>query len=356
MHISDFHVGMAGASNLWVQVKERLHQDVRRHIEEVGNIDLVVFSGDITQKSAAEEFEAAFSELVELWEVFESAGCCPKLFIVPGNHDLNRVKAEGSALLSALDAWRKRASNAVSLLGKAEHSYRKETFEQFSEYLKFIERLKQSVIPVLCDTVGALPGDCSGVLEVNGLKIGVVGLNTAWSQLENSKKEGDLEFSADQIHHAVEGEITKWISSNNLNFLVTHHPVSWLVPDARTDFINEVNPLGRFDAHLFGHMHEHRAVGQEYSQNARKRDIQVASLFGLEKAADGKIDRAHGYYFASVSPEVSELRIWPRSAQQVTGGGWRVYEDRYSLPEGGLFSTHALVVRNYNAESQKKKT
>ncbi|TWR72949.1 metallophosphoesterase family protein [Pseudomonas marginalis] len=354
LHISDFHAGMSGAKNLWIQVKERFHQDIRQHFEKNGSIDLVVFSGDITQKADPSEFQQAFDELSELWELFSSLGASPKLFIIPGNHDLTRPKGD-STLLTALDAWRKRASNIQSLLAREDHSYRKELLEAFSNYLIFVAKLRLSNIPILMDSVGAIPGDCSGVLRVNGITIGLIGLNTAWSQLEQEKEEGHLEFSADQIHKVVPQEITKWTASNNLNLLVTHHPLSWLTKDAQEEFVNEVNPLGRFDAHLFGHMHEHRAVGQEYSQKSHKKDFQVASLFGLEKAANGKIDRAHGYYFAKVNVENEELLIWPRKAESVIGGGWRIHPDRFSLPEGGEHNSHSLKVKGLSDCSSKKK-
>lgn len=354
LHISDFHAGMSGSKNLWIQVKERFHNDIRRHYEANGAIDLVIFSGDITQKADQSEFRQAFDELSELWDLFSSLGVSPKLFIIPGNHDLTRPSGD-STLLTALDAWRKRPSNVNSLLTRCDHSYRKELLDAFSNYLEFVENLKQSRIPVLMDEVGALPGDCSGVMEVNGVRVGLVGLNTAWSQLEQAKEEGHLEFSADQIHKVVAKEITKWTADNNLNLLVTHHPISWLTPEAKNEFLNEVNPLGRFDAHLFGHMHEHQAIGQEYSQKSRKKDFQVASLFGLEKAADGKIDRAHGYYFAKVDAINDQLKIWPRKAEPVIGGGWRINEDRFSLPDGGEFTCHTLKMKNFEDVNSKKK-
>jgi predicted phosphodiesterase len=345
---------MKGAKNLWTQVKEKFHEDVKRHYAQHGCIDVVIFSGDITQKSDPSEYQLAFDELSELWELFYELGAPPKLFIVPGNHDLIRPEG-GSTLLSSLDAWRKRPANIESLLTRDDHSYRKEILAAFANYLSFVGKLRLSRIPVLMDNTGALPGDCSAVIEVNNMRIGFVGLNSAWSQLEQEKKEGDLEFSSEQIHHVVEKEITKWIAGNNINLLVTHHPVSWLTSEAQKEFLEEVNPLNRFDAHLFGHMHEHKAIGQEYSQKSRKKDIQVASLFGLEKASDGSIDRAHGYYFAKVKADDRQLLIWPRKAEPVVGGGWRINEDRYSLPDGDDFNSHTINVRGLPEESEKKK-
>ncbi|MEE4573202.1 metallophosphoesterase [Pseudomonas alliivorans] len=354
LHISDFHIGMKGAGNLWVQVREKFHQDVCRHIKEHGMIDLVIFSGDITQKADPAEFEAAHNEISALWSVFETMGDVPKLFLVPGNHDLVRPK-DDSTLLAALDSWRKRPSNVESLLRKEDHDFRKEVKSAFSNYVAFFEKLRSSNIPLLVDKVGVIPGDCSGVMEVNGINVGVVGLNSAWSQLEQTTAKGELEFAVDQIHEAVNQDVTNWIESNNLNLLVTHHPVSWFTKQARQDFLNEVNPLHRFDAHLFGHMHEHHAVGQEFSQSSRKRDIQVASLFGLEKIAGGTVDRTHGYYFAAVIAESDQLKIWPRKAESVIGGGWRINEDRFSLPDGGDNVIHTLKVRNFNSVNAQKK-
>lgn len=346
---------MKGAGNLWVQIRAEVHNDIRRHCEIHGKLDLVIFSGDITQRAEPAEFEAAFNEMISLWELFESIAKPPKLFIIPGNHDLVRPD-DDSTLLTALDSWRKRPSNLESLLRKEDHSFRKELKKAFANYSSFFEKLTNSNIPVLADHKGVVPGDVSGTLDINGMKVGLIGLNSAWSQLEESTVEGELEFATDQVHDVIDQDLARWIESNNLNLLVTHHPVSWFNKDARRDFENEVNPLKRFDAHLFGHMHEHRAVGHEYSQQSRKRDIQVASLFGLEKAADGKVDRAHGYYFASLVADKEQLILWPRKAELVAGGGWRINEDRFSLPDGGESVTHTLKVRNYNQLDTQKKS
>jgi len=338
---------MNGASELWIQVKEQFHNDIKKYYEKNGKLDLVIFSGDLTQKADPKEFEAVIEEIHELWELFKSLGEPPKLFVIPGNHDLTRPGAD-SALLPALDNWRKRETNIKSLLEKDEHPFRKEIKAAFQNYTSFIEKLSDNDIPLLIDHHGVIPGDCSGVLETNGLKIGLVGLNTAWSQLESTKTKGELEFSHSQLHKAVNQSISKWTQANDINILVTHHPVNWLTKAAIEEFNDEVNPLDRFDAHLFGHMHEHDARIQEYSQSSRKRDIQVASLFGLEKVGIDKTDRAHGFYFAKVIGDSNQLLMWPRIANKINAGGWRIFADNSALPEGGDCITHTFHIKSYS--------
>src|SRR5688572_30840752 len=68
-HISDIHFGDAD------------HEVVERLVEKIGELapDLVVVSGDLTQRARSAQFREARAFLERL--------SCPKL-IVPGNHDV----------------------------------------------------------------------------------------------------------------------------------------------------------------------------------------------------------------------------------------------------------------------------
>lgn len=57
-----------------------------------GNFDLVLFSGDLTNRGTSTEFQRLDEMLESLWTQFRRLGSDPVLLAVPGNHDLVRPK------------------------------------------------------------------------------------------------------------------------------------------------------------------------------------------------------------------------------------------------------------------------
>ncbi len=75
LHLSDLHFGMKGQAPLWSNFKHHLYDDLPRLFELSGPWDIVIFSGDIVQKGAAEEFVGATAALLELWGRLAKLGC-----------------------------------------------------------------------------------------------------------------------------------------------------------------------------------------------------------------------------------------------------------------------------------------
>jgi 3',5'-cyclic AMP phosphodiesterase CpdA len=88
LHLTDLHVGMKDQDWMWPRLKERFYQDLSRLHKTSGNWDLVVFSGDLTQRGSREDFDRLDAILADLWRFFEKLGCSPKLIVLPGNHDV----------------------------------------------------------------------------------------------------------------------------------------------------------------------------------------------------------------------------------------------------------------------------
>lgn len=333
LHISDFHAGMTGANKKWDQVRKKFLDDISNFIKQNGSIDLVIFSGDLTQAGEKEEFAYLLSELKGIWARFSELGCNPTLFCVPGNHDFTRPKA-GTPVALAISNW----STAVE-----EHFLEKGSFYSgelnniFKEYTKFTEDLTKVGIPFQADYSGALPGDSSCVITVRGNRIGLVGLNTAWSQWKSGDMKRHLLISEQQISLVLPTPLDDWSQNNDISLLVTHHPYDWLTDECQEIFKNYINPLGAFSGHLFGHMHESTAKFENYGHETNKVSLQAASLFGLEKYSEKKFDRRHGYYYGQVNFGTEKLKYWPRKAELMSGaGGWKIAPETASLPEGSF--------------------
>ncbi|MBD1553146.1 metallophosphoesterase family protein [Pseudomonas typographi] len=346
LHISDFHVGLNGTSDLWPQIREQFQIDIRRHTSQNGPLDLVIFSGDLTQAGTDAEFSLAVDEFRKLWSFLGTIDQNPKLFIVPGNHDLSRPKFD-SSLLMAIENVRKRSHILPALLSDESSEYRKELKAAFSGYTKFLTGLDANGITLAADNFGAFPGDCSVVLRKGEFQLGIIGLNTTWSQLEKGNFLEKLEITPAQVKYAVNGDVTEWTALNEYNLLVTHHPKNWLGEDARIDFDNEINPFGRFDGHFCGHMHELLTESVGMGGKIRSRVFQAASLFGLEKEGDGTTTRRHGYNFFQLDLAQQTLKNWPRKASKIALGGWRINVDDAAIEETGEISnTDSFPIRD----------
>jgi hypothetical protein len=108
-----------------------------------------------------------------------------------------------------------------------------------------------------------------------------------------------------------------WAATNKFNLIVTHHPTDWLDADSVANWNSEIYPSGRFDLHLYGHMHEPSSSTIAYGGAQARRSAQAASLFGLDKLGDGTTVRINGYSANQIRDEDHERVItsWPRIEQ-----------------------------------------
>src|SRR5438552_905957 len=103
LHLTDWHIGQSHEW-LWPRMREQFYNDLSVLAEKAGPWDLVLFSGDFTQKGAAHEFEEVNRELSKLWDHLENLGSRPLLVDVCGNHDVHRP-SETSAVARQVRRW-----------------------------------------------------------------------------------------------------------------------------------------------------------------------------------------------------------------------------------------------------------
>ncbi|MBI3269315.1 MAG: metallophosphoesterase [Planctomycetes bacterium] len=90
LHLSDLHQGMTDQGRLWPTVQSVFLDDLAHVRAAVGPWDLVLFTGDLTQRGAPDEFTALGGTLDRIWRRFTELTASPLLLAVPGNHDLIR--------------------------------------------------------------------------------------------------------------------------------------------------------------------------------------------------------------------------------------------------------------------------
>ena len=106
LHLSDLHLGCRGEA-LWRLVQQELEPSVREMAGRLGSPDLILLSGDLTNRGAKKEFELVDRFLDRLlgWLGKEGGEAEPLLLAVPGNHDLVRPDGVKAILYRPLDRY-----------------------------------------------------------------------------------------------------------------------------------------------------------------------------------------------------------------------------------------------------------
>ncbi len=313
MHVSDLHVGMTNQGWLWPALKKAFLDDIRNLHRKVGAWDIVVFSGDLTQRASEPEYQSLTEILKEIWSVFGELGFKPMLFPVPGNHDLTRPSAFNAASKILGQWWT--ASDIQEAFWKSEGAeYRNLISATFKNYTDWLANLESHGIPLPKLQSGKIAGDISAIANVQGNSIGLIGLNSSWLQLSEGDYKGKLHVDTRQLLAVTNDDPDVWCSKNNFNLLVTHHPADWLGSLSQVHWRSEIFTHSRFDCHLHGHMHEPNTTNISEGGFASRRSKQAASLFGLEAIERSGIKRIHGYSVFNLTETPSGRRIihWPR--------------------------------------------
>jgi hypothetical protein len=328
LHLTDFHCGMRRQHWLWPGVREIFFDDLKRLHEKCGPWDLVLFTGDLSQKGSAEEFEKVNTILEQLWEHFNQLGSSPELLVVPGNHDLVRPNRKDPSV-RLLQQWENQPDIREEFWENTDSPYRHVVTQAFNNYVNWWERQR---FRVKNTNPGILPGDFSATIEKNGAKLGILGVNTSFLQLTDDNYEGKLALHTRQFHEACDDDGPAWAKQHHACVLLSHHPPTWLNPDAQQHLKGEITDHERFAVHLCGHMHEtvYRSIAEGGTE--ARRIWQGRSLFGLEYyGKEHEMQRMHGYTVGKIelSGNTGNLAFWPRE-DRVQGGQRNIVPD-YSL-------------------------
>jgi predicted MPP superfamily phosphohydrolase len=352
MHLSDLHVGMANQGWLWPAFQKAFIDDIKNLYRKFGAWDIVIFSGDLTQKASKEEYQALTKILQEIWAVFKELGFEPILFPVPGNHDLVRPDVLNAAS-RILDNWWQETEIQKIFWEEKGHEYLNLISSAFRNYTDWLSSVNSQGIPIPTMQPGIVAGDNSAVVTVNGHRIGLIGLNSAWLQLTGGEYKARLHVDTRQLLAVTNSNPDRWCSANNFNLLVSHHPTDWLNSMSQSHWRSEIFTHDRFDMHLHGHMHEPSATTIAEGGFASRRIKQGASLFGLEAAGSNEIKRIHGYSVFQLHGEKSNrsIRHWPRKKHTVADGTHKLVPDHdFNIGDEGYFEeTYSL---NSNDSSQ----
>ncbi len=243
LHISDLHIEVSEEFDRSL-VLDPLIEQVRRDIKNGFRPELLIVSGDIAKRGLREEYKAAkvfFDELLACLDLPQES-----LFIVPGNHDVNRSKFNPSNTIPNYNNMRALNEELENV------NYRADLFKGMEEYFDFVEDNYKHLI---CNHDRLVP--FTRLYEAHcGKRIGLVGLNSAW-MCRTSPDEKKIAIGEFQIKKAM-AELNK-NEHIDLRINIFHHPLSWLRPDDRKICKQYFDD----SILLTGHLHDPDAVSIE---------------------------------------------------------------------------------------------
>jgi tetratricopeptide (TPR) repeat protein/predicted MPP superfamily phosphohydrolase len=300
LHVSDFHFHPSGPVDRDV-VMEALVESVRRRAREEAPPDLIFLSGDVAYSGKAEEYALATEWLDKL---LDAAGLGRReLFVVPGNHDVDREPALG---LSRTCKSIGEADEYLSPDAEAPHHMVK-----FTSYIEWYNRFFDGIRTHPSSTCG--PAE---VIEVAGRRVGILPINSALFCLD-SNDYLKLWIGRLQLERAARAldELQP-----DLRVALMHHPLEWIAPAERGAIRRTLGDS--VDVLLRGHLHE-ADLERVFSQGVSTLTLATGAAY--------------------------QTRDWPNKALYVTvrGAELRVDPIRYSdAPERTWVTDDGVLTRS----------
>lgn len=239
IHLSDFHL-----DKLELKLKKKITKALIKDLADIVNPDvcLIAITGDLINKGGVsfESINDAFNEFNSI--VIEQLSSELKIdkkriFFVPGNHDINRRKAD-----SILEDGIKLRLNSVESINYFidENLYEAKYLDRVVDYKEFEKK------HIACSE-NSLVTNFSTSYIVDELDLGVICLNSSWRCFNESDKE-TLIIGESQISSALE------FIGNKKNIIgLSHHPLEYLCEMDRKNIRSLINK--NFDIFLYGHSH-----------------------------------------------------------------------------------------------------
>jgi len=254
LHISDTH--FCNKKNGWdsIEIIDSFFEDLTRMNKEYNlNPDLIFFTGDVAfghlNDSCGLSLRDQYKEAEEFLEKIR--GIFPRvplsnIFIVPGNHDVNRTQITQDQIdwiRNLPKNGKEKASEFVNELIRSKNKQWIRYMERLEDYRNF---LKERGYNHLLDDPELLT--YSKICEINGFKVGITGLNSAWSSSGDGDK-GNLWLGTYQILNSYNS-----IKDAMFSISLIHHPPNWFTEFEDVEIKKHLERMFTFCLH--GHEHQ----------------------------------------------------------------------------------------------------
>ena len=299
LHISDTHFCKEIHNWNSEEIFENFFIDIKSMEEEYDLVpDLIFFTGDVAfgqDNSKALFLKDQYTEAHEFIDKVSSSFSknVPKtnIFIVPGNHDVNRTiitPDQTDWLKNPHKKGKENPSEIINELIKSKSRQWINYMERLGDYRLFLE--KGGYKNLIADPERLI---YSKICQVNGYKIGISGLNSAWSSSSDGEK-ASLWLGTYQILESYNS-----VKDAMFSISLIHHPPNWFTEFEELDI--KKNMERRFKFCLHGHEH------QEWV-NLSDQHIRISS-----GALYGGYGKENGYNFVRLYPEEDRGEVFLRT-------------------------------------------
>lgn len=253
LHISDIHFHPKtewwdnAARNALIDYLKDLYKQ-----EESLRPDLIFCTGDIAfgqtnSSPLTKQYDQAKVFFESLLGICGQTEPLPKdrLFVVPGNHDVNRKSINSYAQIT-LTNWAKTPESYVVAINQDFDDRTREfrdNIKRLDEYAQFI----QDYLPHQQDANGR--HFYTRIIDFEGLKVGIAGFNSAWS-CAGPEDDRTLWLAANCQFNRAKAEL----KTADIRIGLIHHPIDWLNHSEQN--IAKQRIAADFHFWLHGHLHD----------------------------------------------------------------------------------------------------
>ena len=243
LHVSDIHFRhpfCEGNDDPDVYVRSELTAHARAQIRDLGDVDVILVTGDIAFCGIGPEYDAATKWLEDL---ATSVGCNKRrIYVVPGNHDVDRnVFRVNPAAREAVHQIEQSGDNGSRNRALREQLSNGETaqhlFASIEQYNLFAAKYDCQLYPGRLGWDTILRIDSRTVVHLYGLN------STIISGIGGQDRKGNLFMSNLQTGFPQ--------SPGSVNLIMAHHPPDWMSDQDQL----EARLFGTPNIVLFGHRH-----------------------------------------------------------------------------------------------------
>lgn len=306
LHLSDWHEGRPAEAvfDRTVVLRELLN-DIRNREKisrDLAKVDFIVFSGDVAFSGSKEQYkdvEEFFDQVLEATGLKDRKD---RLFIVPGNHDLEDSRVEG--ISDVYDEIRKPLNTESAQLSTWIDKYLTESgnldllLNPFASYRDFVSKYTGQK-----ETDRKLTYASFKQLNLNPeVNVALVGLNSALMARRKNEQGKVQDFGKLIVGEPQVDICLQDIEGHHVKIAVMHHPFSWLCQDDQ----NKIRFLlsSHFDFVLCGHRHKYEASQVVVKQG----DCYVVAAGATYESRE----HLNSYNFVHFDPKTRKGRVYLR--------------------------------------------
>lgn len=317
-------------------MKREFLSDMKKLNEADKRIDYIFICGDIANKGQQDEFDSA-SEYID--KICKDVGCSVEnVFVVPGNHDLNREAGDKGfrSIISGALSFDMQNNTYLDDVILKRNDFAKTMYAPFEAYNNFAK--KYLCWEPLMDKVLTAKGDFV-----------IADLDNMYFH-DNLEFDGDIKISITCVNTALNCDCSDFNGENNghkqmlpkrsyfrnntgkqeLRIIMGHHPLEFLTSKIEVeDYLNT-----HYQIQLFGHVHRQKVVGDNY--------VRVMSGALNPPRSQNHSDVYLPIYNIIEITQIKENKI------KVTGESQKWNKTKFEKYDDGCFVKEIIIERDLN--------